>query len=306
MSLTVVTPSLNQAPYLRQCLDSVLDQGHEGVQHLVIDGGSTDGTVEILESYGDAITWLSRPGLGQSASLNEGFRRADGEIIGWLNTDDYYLPGAFDHALACLDAHPDAGMIYGRGTIADEDGTPLRPYPTFELTIDDFRRMCHVCQPSVFLRRRVLDSVGLLNERLDLCMDYEWWLRIMQQAPAVFYDQTTAVLRCYGDTKTRRRRLRALVEGGHIMHAYFGKAGWRWSAKWVVHRWSMDKTRFVFPIVGWVSALRCARRYRRRFTRGPWRWNGHATIPGASAAASRPLASRSSARGSVSDVPAAP
>lgn len=263
--ITVITPSFNQAPYLRQCIDSVLDQDYPNLQYLVNDGGSTDGTVAILAGYGPAVTWRSERDAGQAAAVNEGLRRADGEIVGWLNSDDYYQPGALRHVVECFHRHPEAAMVYGRALIVDREGRLLRPYPTFAFSRRDLARKCYVCQPSVFLRRHAIERAGFLNEHLDICIDYEWWLRLGRDHELVFCDHVLAVSRQYESTKTSSRRLRALVEAGYLMRLYFGRASWRWSAKWVVHRWTLDRRRFLLPGRGWFQAGASAARYRRRF-----------------------------------------
>ncbi|MHC4992304.1 MAG: glycosyltransferase family 2 protein [Planctomycetota bacterium] len=259
--LTILTPCLNQARHLRECLDSILDQKYPDLQLIVLDGGSGDDSTSILESYGASLWWRSHPDCGQAAAINEGLQRADGEIIGWLNGDDYYLPHAFERVVRCFAENPEADMVYGRALMVDAHGRTSREYPTFDFRRRALTRKCYVCQPTVFVRRRVLEEVGPLNERLDVCLDYDWWLRISRDHRLVFCDHLLAASRHYPSTKT----VRALVEAGYLMRHHFGKASWRWSAKWVVHRWSLDRRRFVVPLVGWVAALASARRYRRRF-----------------------------------------
>jgi hypothetical protein len=130
---------------------------------------------------------------------------------------------------------------------------------------DDLRRKCYICQPAVFVRRSAIDAVGPLNDALDICLDYEWWLRIGRTHTIVFCDHVLAASRHHSSTKTSARRLRALVEAGYLMRQHFGRASWRWSAKWVAHRWALDHRRFMLPAAGWISVWRSAARYRRRF-----------------------------------------
>jgi len=263
--ITVITPSFNQARFLAQCIDSVLDQCYPNLQYVVLDGGSTDGTLDILRGYRDRIVWKSERDRGQADAVNKGLRAAEGQIVGWLNSDDYYLPGCLSRLVECFDRHPGAAMIYGRALMVDELGETLCEYPTFDLHRNDLRRKCFICQPSVFLKRSVIDDVGLLNDALDICLDYEWWLRISRSHRLVYCDHLLAASRHYGATKTSARRLRALVEAGYLMREHFGRASWRWSAKWVAHRWSLDRRRFILPIAGWWRAIESAARYRRRF-----------------------------------------
>lgn len=260
--ITVITPSFNQAPFLRACIDSVLAQEWPDLEYRVLDGGSTDGTREILESYGDAISWRSRPDGGQAAAIREGFEKATGDIVAWLNSDDYYLPGAFARAVDALARDPDACGVHGRADIVDVAGRTLRPYPSFDFQRRDLRRKCYVCQPTVFLRREALARHGLPNTALDLCFDYEWWLRITRSDHFAFCDAPLAASRHYPETKTASRRLRALVEAGYVLRHHFGEASWRWSAKWVVHRLTLSRGRSL------PGALRSARAYHRRFRAG--------------------------------------
>ena len=263
--ITIITPSFNQAPFIAQCIDSVLDQRYPNLQYLVMDGGSTDGTLEILRGYRDRLVWKSERDRGQADAVNKGLRSAEGEIIGWVNSDDYYLPDCLARVVDCFARNPGAAMVYGRALMVDRDGDTIREYPTFDLKRDDLRRKCYLCQPAVFVRRSVLQQVGLLNEALDICLDYDWWLRIGRDHPTAFCDHVLAASRHYGTTKTSARRLRALVEAGYLMREHFGSASWRWSAKWIVHRWTLDHSRFWFPVPGWIAAARSAIRFHDRF-----------------------------------------
>ncbi len=266
--ISIITPSFNQARFLRECLDSVIAQRDPDVELIVMDGGSTDGSVDILrhlerelaasDQPGLTFRWVSERDRGQADAVNRGIRMATGEIIGWLNSDDFLETDALQHVRACFDQSPGAAFIYGRAWMIDERGKRMREYPTFDLKRDDLKRKCYFCQPAIFLRRSAIDRFGLLNDALDVCIDYEWWLRIMSAAPIAFCNHILASSRHYDTTKTASRRLRALVEAGYLMRHYFGRASWRWSAKWVVHRMKLKP---------WAAlALPCsAVRYRRRF-----------------------------------------
>jgi len=263
--ITIITPSFNHARFLSQCIDSALDQRYPNLQYLVMDGGSTDGTLEILRRYRERLVWKSERDRGQAHAVNKGLRLADGEIIGWLNSDDYYLPGCLARVRECFAAHPNTAMVYGRALMVDEHGDTIREYPTFDVRRADLRRKCSICQPAVFVRRRVLEEVGPLNEALHICLDYDWWLRIGRAHELAFCDHVLAASRHYPSTKTAARRLRALVEAGYLMREHFGGASWRWSAKWVAHRWALDRRRFLPPVAGWIAALRSAIRFHQRF-----------------------------------------
>lgn len=263
-TISVITPSYNQARFLRRCVESVLSQEYPRLEYLVLDGASTDGSVDILRSFGDALRWRSEPDGGQADAINRGVRETSGDYVLWLNSDDELRPGALRTLARCALANPDADVVYARADMIDEQGRTIRPYPTFAFKREDLRRKCYVCQPSALIRRRAFERVGLLTEALDLCFDYELWLRIGREGRLVFCDEVVAASRHYGQTKTASRRLRALVEAGYLMRAHFGVASYRWSAKWVAHRWALSRSRFLTPW-GLLAALASARRYRRRF-----------------------------------------
>jgi GT2 family glycosyltransferase len=263
--ISIVTPNRGHGRYLRQCIDSVLEQGYPDVEHRVFDGGSQDESIEILKSYGSAISWVSGADGGQAAAINEGFRKATGDVVAWLNSDDYYLPGAFDAAIAALARDPEAAAVHANAWMVDGAGNRLGRYPTFALERADLAPKCYVCQPTVFLRREVLESEGLLNDELELCFDYEWWLRILRNRRMIFCEQPLAATRHHARTKTRARRSRGLIEAGYVTRHHFGRPHWRWAAKWVAHRWVMRGRSFAPRPGELVASLRSFGAYRRRF-----------------------------------------
>ncbi|PKQ30225.1 MAG: hypothetical protein CVT60_01370 [Actinobacteria bacterium HGW-Actinobacteria-10] len=176
--VSVLTPSFNQAPWLPDCLRSVACQTYPHIEHIVMDGGSTDGSVEILRDAGDSVSWLSEPDRGQSDAINKAFSRSRGEIIGWINSDDAYFDcRVIEDVVAGFEAHPDVDVIYGHGAQVDEDGTIIwmiwtPPFWRRVLKITNF-----IGQPVAFIRRRALDH-PMLDESFEFTMDYELWLRL--------------------------------------------------------------------------------------------------------------------------------
>lgn len=201
-SITIVTPCLNGAATLPGALESVRSQGYGGeLEHVVIDGGSTDGTLEILASA-PGVRFVSEPDRGLSDAVNKGIRLATGDVIGWLNADDLYLPGALDRVGRALAERPDALWATGPCLIMDDDGNEIRQavtrYKTFFLR--HYRYSLHLVQnfvscPSTFVRRSAFDRVGLLDERFGYSMDYDLWLRLGRLSPPVILDQTLAGFR---------------------------------------------------------------------------------------------------------------
>jgi len=200
----IVTPSLNQAPFIRSAIDSILSQTDEGVDHLVMDGGSTDGTVEILRSYGDRLRWVSEPDDGQSSAINRGLRMVEGDILTWVNSDDGLAPGAVKAARRAFSENQGAGLVYGRGGILDEYGRMVDAFVGFEPF--SLWRLIHVLdfvlQPASFFSREAVADIGWIREDLHYAMDWDLWIRLAAAAPVVQVDQILGFSREYPSTKT--------------------------------------------------------------------------------------------------------
>ena len=202
--ISVITPSLNQGRYLRQTIESVLSQDYADLEYIVVDGGSVDDSVDIIREYGDRITsWTSEADRGQSDAVNKGFARATGEIFAFLNSDDYYLPGALARAAEAFAASPNAGAVYGRSHFVAEDGRVLR---TDGQPIDT-RRMIDgayptLPQPSVFVRRETIDRVGYLDPDLHYTFDKEFFWRVFANYETVFIPHTLAAMRLHASSKS--------------------------------------------------------------------------------------------------------
>ena len=201
--VSVVTPSYNQAIYLEDTLRSVLNQNYPRIEHIVIDGGSTDGSQEIIQRYSDRLAfWTSEPDQGQSDAINKGLRRAKGEIVAWLNSDDLYMAGAIREAVEILNANPQLGMVYADGLMVDASGQLLdihryRTYDVLDLLCFDV-----LLQPTVFMRREVLEEIGYLGEDYHLMLDHELWIRIAHRYPILHVPTIWAVERIHADAKT--------------------------------------------------------------------------------------------------------
>lgn len=185
--VSIVTPSYNQAQYLEDTLRSVLAQEYSPLEYLVVDGGSTDGSVEIIQRYADRLAWwVSEPDRGQAEAINKGFRRARGEVVAWLNSDDLYWPGAVAGAVEALEAHPAAGLVYANATSIDGRGRPFNDMCFKQYDLADLLAFNIICQPAVFMRADVLRSAGYLQPDLDFLLDHSLWLR-MARVSRLFY-----------------------------------------------------------------------------------------------------------------------
>ena len=182
-TLSIVTPSFNQVSFIEETLHSVNSQHYPLLEHLVIDGGSTDGTVQVLERYSsqpgwEHLRWISESDRGQSDAINKGFRLATGEIIGWLNSDDLYQPSSFALVTNVFEANPFVDFVYGDYLIIDQSGKTLLVKK--EIDFDWDIMLCglnYIAQPNVFFRRRIFNELGYLDETLHYVMDYDFWLR---------------------------------------------------------------------------------------------------------------------------------
>jgi glycosyltransferase involved in cell wall biosynthesis len=204
--VTIVTPSYQQSRFLEATLRSVLEQDYPNIEYLVVDGASTDGSVEIIRAYADRLAWwVSEKDSGQSEATNKGFHRAQGEFVGWLNSDDLYLPGAVSAAVAVFQSHPQAGLVYGDAQAIDAFGTPFNLMRARQYTLADLLAFNIINQPAAFMRRSVLEEVGYLNPAYHLLMDNLLWMCMAQKAPIVYTPQTWAAARYHDQAKNRTR-----------------------------------------------------------------------------------------------------
>jgi glycosyltransferase involved in cell wall biosynthesis len=210
--VTVVTPSFNQGRFIRDTIDSVLSQDYPNLEYWVIDGGSHDETQDVLKSYGNRLSWVSERDQGQADAVNKGFRRAKGEIFGWLNSDDTYWPGAIQKAVQFFQANPDISMVYGEAYNVDAQGKFIERYYTEGFDYHRLAETCFICQPTVFLRRHVFEEVGPLDVTLHYCLDYEYWMRVGKRFRVGYMPEMLATSRFHGAAKTVAKRREAYQE----------------------------------------------------------------------------------------------
>lgn len=207
LTVSMLTPSLDQAEYLESAITSVLGQDHPPKEYFVLDGGSADGSAAIIRKYADRLSgWTSGPDGGQAAALAEGFRRCTGDVLGWLNADDYLLPGALAEITRAFAEHPDADLIYGDVLHADAQGRPLLldVLPTFRRA--DLLRVCCIPQPAAFWRRRACEEAGGIDGSFRFCMDYDFFLRLSARGKVIHIPRLLAVFRRHPAAKTSRLR----------------------------------------------------------------------------------------------------
>lgn len=184
MLISIITPSYNQAAFLESTIRSVLAQDHGEVEYLVVDGGSTDGSVEIIRRYEHRLAWwVSERDSGQAEAINKGLARARGEVVAWLNSDDIYLPGALAGTAAAFAADPTLGLVFGDALTIDAAGQPLNTLAFGDLGLAELARFRIICQPAVFMRRAVLERAGYLDRSYHYMLDHHLWLRLARLAP---------------------------------------------------------------------------------------------------------------------------
>ncbi len=202
--VSIITPSYNQANFLEETICSVLDQEYPNLEYIIVDGGSTDGSLEIIQKYADRLAWwVSEPDQGQTDAINKGFSQAKGEILAWLNSDDTYLPAAVAEAVGFLQAHPEIGTVYGDANLIDDEGNIIGRFPAKQT---DNRRLMrgyvHVPQQATFFRTELWRKVGPLDPTFFFAMDYDLWVRLSQHAPLKYYSRLWANFRLHGGAKS--------------------------------------------------------------------------------------------------------
>ncbi len=217
--ISVVTPSFNQAEYLERTLRSVLDQGYPNLEYIVIDGGSTDGSVEIIRRYADRLAfWVSEPDRGQTDAINKGLRRATGEWVAWQNSDDIYYPGAFHDLSAVAAKHPKASLIIADMMLIDEYDRLLRDIryvkPSYKALLAEGMLLAN---QAAFWRRDVHEQIGFLDEGFHCSFDYDWFLRLAQHVDGLHVDRIWGALRLHGETKASLQRQRFQEENQRIL-----------------------------------------------------------------------------------------
>ncbi len=258
---SIVTPSLNHARFIRRTIESVLGQrGEFDLQYLVVDAGSTDGTLTILREHEASLEWSSEPDQGQADAINKGLRRCGGDVVGWLNSDDVLLPGALERMARVFREDPDVEWVHGRCQIVDESDRRIRRgvelykhlrsqrYSYGSLLTENF-----ISQMTVFWRRPVLDEIGYLDPSLRFAFDYDLWLRLAQRGDPVYIQAPQACFRWYESSKSGASFQQQFAEDTRVAQRYARG-----------DRWPMARKRAVnSAIVGVYSALAAIRKLTR-------------------------------------------
>ena len=272
--VSIITPSFNQGRFVRETIASVLWQDYPDLEYLVVDGGSTDGTLNALRNLGDRVRWISEPDRGQADAINKGWRMARGEILAWLNADDIYRRGAIARAVAFFEEHPEVDLVYGDCDYIDEEGKTIGKHRARAASSADI--LCSpvsiIAQPATFIRRRVLQTVGYLDESLHCLLDTEYWMRVAAAHRLGYVPTCLAAFRVHGGSKTGRLAAQFDAEREVVYERFFAAPGLpdhlrrlRRKAMSTVY-WRIANTRFL------AGDVRQARRYALAgWKQLPWR-----------------------------------
>lgn len=217
--ISIVTPSYNQADFIEDTILSVLEQSYPDLEYIVMDGGSTDGTLDVLRKYESRLTWISQKDDGQAQAINAGLAKASGDVLAFLNADDTYLPGALLAVGEYFAAHPEAGWLTGKCRIVDQTGREFRrwiaAYKHFWLHTRSYailQVLNYIAQPATFWRREVFARIGGLDESLQFTFDYDYWLRIGRHQRLHVLTGQLAAFRLYPSSKSGSRFEEQFVE----------------------------------------------------------------------------------------------
>ncbi len=253
--VSIVTPSYQQARYLEETIQSVINQDYPRIEYLVVDGDSTDGSQKIIQRYADRITWwVSEPDQGQTDAINKGFSHASGQVYAWLNSDDTYQPGAISQAVAYLLEHPEAGLVYGDCDFIDSSGKVIGRFNAQQTSLRRLQRGgVYIPQQAAFWRAELWKQVGPLDPSFYFAMDYDLWVRLAQVAEVHYTPQPWANFRLHGDTKTISADDRCWPE---MLRVHRREGGSLFS--WIYARYYLR--RLISPWINW--------RRRKLFERG--------------------------------------
>jgi len=233
--LSIIMPSYNQASFIEGSVRSVLDQDWPNLEVVVADGASTDDTVAILQRLAAAdsrLRWFSESDTGPASALNKALAQVRGTVVGWLNSDDLYTPGACRRSMEAFESQPDWLLVYGHGEHVDAAGHSLNRYPTLPpiTPIEQFLQGCFICQPTMFFRRIVPLLLGTLDESLGCAFDFDYWLRAFKSFPGRigFVDALQAQSRLHEHCITTRARRQVALEGLQVLHRHLGQAPGVW------------------------------------------------------------------------------
>lgn len=225
--ISIITPSLNQGRFIKETIESVLSQDYPNLEYWIIDGGSTDETLRILKSFGRKIKWVSEKDGSQTKAINKGLKKVSGDIIAYLNSDDVYLPNTFNTVADYFLSHGQAAWLSGNYFIIDEKGRKIQSfvaaYKTFLRSRPTLKRLTianYIIQPSTFWRKEVVQKIGSFDPTLSYAMDYDYWMRIIQEFPLHVLDNHFSLFRIHNVSKSKNQFEKQFNEEYQVIKRY--------------------------------------------------------------------------------------
>ncbi|MFH1899649.1 MAG: glycosyltransferase [Patescibacteria group bacterium] len=226
--ISVITPSYNQGKFIERTIKSVLDQKYPNLEYIVIDGGSTDDTLEVLKKYSSKLKWISEKDKGQADAINKGIRISTGQILSYLNSDDIYEAGSLEVIANYFTNNPEAMIVHGKGKHIDKNDKYIEDYPSKPTDYLGLHPTCSICQPTTFWRRELVEEIGYFDESLKYAMDYDYWIKSSMKYPINFIYKYLASTRFYAETKTSGQRPKVHREIIEVQKRYYNKVHANW------------------------------------------------------------------------------
>lgn len=217
--ISVITPSYNQGKFIESTIKSVMDQNYDSIEHIVVDGGSDDNTVEVLKRY-PHLKWVSEPDEGQTDAGNKGLRMATGDLIGWINSDDLYFPNIFSKISEIFEKNPDIYIIYGDCNWIDGDGRFIKKIKELPFSLHRLLFYNYIVHPTIFVRKEVFEEIGYYRKDFEYSMDYEFLIRAARKYKIVHFPLFIAKMRLHPDCKTHLFRARQMSDNERLPGEY--------------------------------------------------------------------------------------
>ena len=220
--VSIITPSFNQGGFIEETILSIQNQSYKHIEHIIIDGESTDQTLAVLKKYSSSIVWISKPDTGQTNAINKGLKKSHGDIIAYLNSDDLYLPDTIKTVVDYFAEHPGVDMVYGDVIHIDDQSRIIEQVETGTISLAKFLTcQVYLPQPTVFFRKDIMEKIGFFDERLHLAMDMDYWIRIFLAGKAAYIPRVLAKARFYSKTKSSVGYLKNFYEWMYILEKTF-------------------------------------------------------------------------------------